>query len=357
MSRPQRWTLALILIAHALAHSLPGMRALDGVPGWLTGDVGLEQWGAELWATLLLALTMGSLLAGGLGVLGATPFRNVWRRLALLGALSSAVLLLGYQPPLALPGTIISAAVLGVVPWLGDGWDRNTSSGFLRRSARGLRSALAGLVVAYTTIAIVSRPWYMRWGSTNEELGADLPGDEFVETPVRYSIQHAVTIDAPPSAVWPWLVQIGQDRAGFYSLAWLERIFGADIRNSDVVLPEWQHRVVGDSVFATQPGYLGLFEGRLGWRVALVEPARALVLEKWGAFVLVPEGPNSSRLIVRTRGGGTEQVSLGDVLMGPLGLLAFELPHFVMERGMLLGIKERAEVWQQRRLSGFDANP
>lgn len=108
------------------------------------------------------------------------------------------------------------------------------------------------------------------------------------------------------------------------------------------IVPEWQALSPGDSVFAIQPGYLGVVRQPLGWRVASVEPGRALVLEKWGAFVLEPVGSDSSRLIIRSRGGGTGNIL--EVAFGPAGLLLFEIPHFIMERRMLLGIRELADA-------------
>jgi hypothetical protein len=99
-------------------------------------------------------------------------------------------------------------------------------------------------------------------------------------------------------------------------------------------------RSTAPTIFATQPGYLGL-RVRPGWRVARVDHGRAIVLENWGAFVLRPAADGTTRLIARTRGGGDTTPT--DLLLGPAGLLLFEVPHFVMQRRMLLGIKARAE--------------
>jgi hypothetical protein len=151
---------------------------------------------------------------------------------------------------------------------------------------------------------------------------------------------HGVSIDAPDWVVWAWLVQIGQDRAGFYSYDGLERLFGADIRNADELRPEWQQRRAGDRVPATQRGYLGgVFGDQPGWHVAQVVPCRALVLDGWGSFVVVADGPDRSRLLVRSRMGHHDAPVAG----AALSFIAFELPHFIMERGMLRGIKQRAE--------------
>jgi uncharacterized protein YndB with AHSA1/START domain len=166
-----------------------------------------------------------------------------------------------------------------------------------------------------------------------------LPGDAPDRRPSD-EIQHAVTIDAPPEAVWPWLVQLGQDRAGFYSYDWLERAAGVDIHNVLEIRAEWQARQSGELVRATQPGYLGgVFGPELGWRLDDVQPGRALVLRNWGAFVLVPTADGRTRFIVRS----TITNPRIPVWAAVLNMGAFELPHFIMERRMMLTIKALAE--------------
>jgi hypothetical protein len=136
----------------------------------------------------------------------------------------------------------------------------------------------------------------------------------------------AVTVEAPPEAVWPWLAQLGQDRAGFYSYEWLENLAGCNMHNADAVHPEWQRREPGETV--------SLHPLR-GLPVVRFEPGRVLALEGWGAFVLKPHGPDCTRLIAR----GRVPRGVGAVA----NALLMEIPHFLMERKMLLGIKERAE--------------
>ena len=155
-----------------------------------------------------------------------------------------------------------------------------------------------------------------------------------------FQILHAINIDAAPEQVWPWLAQIGHDRGGFYSYAWLENLFGLHIVNADRVVPEWQERAIGEVVPATPAKWLGLVDQPLGWKVTQFEPGRVLFLENWGAFALVGTGPASTRLYIRTQGAARSSASL---LWSPVELLVFEPAHFIMQRKMLLGIKARAE--------------
>ena len=157
-----------------------------------------------------------------------------------------------------------------------------------------------------------------------------------------------MTIDAPPSAVWPWLMQLGQDRGGFYSYDWLERAFGVDMHNVNEIRPEWQQREVGELLRATQPTYLGgLFGPDLGWTVKDVQFERALVLERWGAFVLVPTVDGKTRFIIRTT-VSNERIP---AWAAALDVMTFQLPHFIMERRMMLQIKELAEGMAERTLA------
>lgn len=179
--------------------------------------------------------------------------------------------------------------------------------------------------VAVAVYAWWLRPWMLGWGSTAEEQGRALPGDELIPDPASQSTR-AVTIDAPVAGVWPWLAQLGQDRGGFYSYTWLENLAGCRMRNADSIHPEWQHRAVGDTV---------LLHPASGLTVTRFEPGRMLALEGWGAFVVEPAGEGHTRLLARAR----TPRSLAKRAMG----LLVEIPHFIMERRMLLGIKERAE--------------
>jgi hypothetical protein len=188
-------------------------------------------------------------------------------------------------------------------------------------------SPLALLGSAATALyALVVRPWHLRWGAEPGDERRELPGDELLPQDGT-RILHAVTIDAPVEEVWPWLAQLGQDRGGFYSYEWLENLAGCEMRNADRVHPEWQHRELGETVHLHPAG---------GLRVSVFEPGRALGLEGWGTFAVEPMGPDRTRLIAR---GGVPS-GLAAAAYGVL----MELPHFLMERRMLLGVKQRAEA-------------
>lgn len=193
--------------------------------------------------------------------------------------------------------------------------------------------ALGLLLGIYLTVLY---PWMLGWGATTAERLRGLPGDELVPVATDQSTR-AVTVRAPADETWRWLVQLGEDRAGFYSHSWLENLFVADIHNGDRVRPEWQTLREGDLVRAVPDDYLGGILPEPGWRVAAAEPGRWFVLRNWGVFLVEPVDAATSRLIVRTR-------FHDETWWGPIvTALAFEPVHFVMERQMLLGIKARAE--------------
>jgi hypothetical protein len=204
--------------------------------------------------------------------------------------------------------------------------------------------ALIGAAVAALSFAYIRyfRRWHKHWGASAEEVQKQLPGDELVPKP-RLESTRAVTIDAPPKDVWPWLVQLGYGRGGFYSYDVLENMFGRlagmhpNYKSADRIMPEFQRLREGDFIASAPPEWRdGKYANKMGWTVKRLEAPRVMVLENWGSFVLEPmEGGSKTRLIARTRTGQ----SVKDGIM----YLPWDLPHFIMERGMLLGIKKRAE--------------
>jgi hypothetical protein len=203
-----------------------------------------------------------------------------------------------------------------------------------QRPLLAVAMAAAGVVGLYRWVV---QPRMYNWGATAEEITAVLPGDELVE-PGGPRTTRAVTIDAPPEAVWPWLVQIGEDRGGFYSYDWLERLVGAKIHNAGAVHPEWQDLGVGDTVWLARR-----YGQNASQVVAAVEPRSHLVLMSAADFDRVQRGEKafgSWAFYLRPVGGGTRLLARGTG--GTTGITSFDIPHFVMERGMLHGIRDRA---------------
>ena len=210
----------------------------------------------------------------------------------------------------------------------------------LKKTAISLSAAGVGALAAYF---LAIRPWHLRWGATDEELRMKLPGDE-VKPDAEVQITHGITINAPASEIWKWLVQIGQGRGGFYSYDWLENLFDLEIHNVDEIKPELQNLKVGDFVRSAHKGWLGgKFDETAGWNVVRFEPNHALVLRdkieggSW-SFVLKPVYERRTRLLARIR--ADEATCLGRAIFN---LSVVEPAHFIMERKMLLTLKERAE--------------
>jgi hypothetical protein len=167
-----------------------------------------------------------------------------------------------------------------------------------------------------------------------EEVDSALPGDDLlVDTDVITT--RAVSIDAPPEAVWPWLAQMGPGRGGLYTYDWIENLLGLHVRSVDVILPQFLDVKVGDAQTLGKSGPT--------LRVAICEESRALVLRSddgnwvW-AFILQPEGAGTrllSRNRIATPGASNLMRWFFHYVMEPGSL--------VMERKMLLGIKYRAE--------------
>ncbi|MGZ3516505.1 MAG: hypothetical protein ACXVAM_04940 [Vulcanimicrobiaceae bacterium] len=216
-----------------------------------------------------------------------------------------------------------------------------------RRLVPIVAAILATLVAFY---AVIVRPKFLRWGATQSEMDGPWPGDNLVSDPVS-TVTRAITIHAPASAIWPWIVQIGQNRAGFYSYTWLENAVGARMPRIDRIIPEFQHRSVGDTVWLASPSrYGGL--GRMV--VAVLVPERAMILTTpsdaervfsgrpiregtWG-FMLDQEASQTTRLVMRSVGAAQPlfPARLASALL-------FDSAHFIMEQKMMREIKRLAE--------------
>jgi hypothetical protein len=192
------------------------------------------------------------------------------------------------------------------------------------------------------------RRWMSRWGTTPSDRTRVMAGDGLLATPT-YSGTMAVTVDALPEDIWPWLAQIGYQRGGLYSYDWLDRLFGyLDRPSATVILAEFQHLAVGDRI--------PLGRGP-SWPVAAIEPNRALVLDMrnmgdfdwvW-QFGLYPIDDKRTQLVSRSR-------VRTQTAWARLATYAIEPAGFVMTRRMLLGLKQRAEALRAATLAETRAN-
>ncbi|MEJ8802783.1 SRPBCC family protein [Pontibacter sp. H249] len=202
----------------------------------------------------------------------------------------------------------------------------------VHRRRLGKSGSLAiALLAGYVTALFVFRRAYKQWGASDEEVAKRLPGDELM---AHASANHAVTIQAPVDAVWPWLVQIGQDRAGFYSYSFLENLVLADIHNANKVVPEWQHLKAGDTI---RLGSKEVYGDITLLKVVALEKNHYFILKDWGTFILEPVDANTTRFLIRSH--GQKENWFRQILL----FLLFDPIHFLMERKMMLSIKKLAE--------------
>ena len=337
-----RKVLATLLILHGLAHAAPGMWAMGNAPAWVV---------TPLWGAALLGY-----LAAGLGLFRVPLLRRWWTQSLIVATASSILLLTVFSEAVGVVGATFDVALFVVaLQWVAPVASNDIAeaedvgvAGLRYPILHRIAWSIGGAAFVYAIAVVAIRPAYLRWGSTAAEREANLLGDDLVQNP-RYRVDHAITIRAPADSVWPWLAQLGQDRAGFYSYAWLERLIGDDIHNANRIHPEWQQREMGDTVFAAQADYLGGRFGHAGWRVTAIEPRRGFYLDNWGAFVLRPVDANTTRFIIRSRGSETPSFSM--VMLSPLNVFIFEPAHLIMQRAMMRGIRDRAEAAPTRRYS------
>jgi hypothetical protein len=222
------------------------------------------------------------------------------------------------------------------------------AEGRLRRDDwRDIADGVLGAVrMAFGLVTPFLRARRTRWGLDPQAVGRPMPGDDLVPSP-RWSWTHGIEIEAPASAVWPWIAQIGADRGGFYSYQWLENLAGCRLRNAERVHPEWE-LAAGQALVlhpAAPPLPIAAVE-RGRYLVAHAAPrakdeARPWVEASW-LFLVEPLGPGHCRLVSRYRAACSEdlrtRLSFGPAIVEPIGS--------EMDRRMLVGVKARVE---QRR--------
>jgi hypothetical protein len=171
-----------------------------------------------------------------------------------------------------------------------------------------------------------------------------MPGDELVPD-ARDVSTRAVTIEARPDQVWPWLAQMGYQRGGMYSYDWIDQVLGVlDEPSSDEVLPQFQDLAPGDII---------PIGGGPNWPVAAVEPNRSLVLDivhpglhiSW-SFGLYEIDEHRTRLVLRIR------IRLRPLVRVISSFPVLDFGQFLMTRKMLLGMKERAEALARQEAPG-----
>ncbi len=197
----------------------------------------------------------------------------------------------------------------------------------LKRIFGGIAIVLLVLILGYIAI----RPLHLNWGTTTDEISRLMPGDL---DGTRWT--RAITIEATPQQIWPWLVQWGQGRGGWYSYDWLENLFGFDIHTAEQILPEYQNPQIGDPICMAAnvcTSFLSVIEPNhwFGWQ-AKAEDGKPV----WNfVFGLFPLDETHTRLVVRE--------SFDPAAMPPAITFLIEIPDVVMELKALNTVKQRAE--------------
>ena len=225
------------------------------------------------------------------------------------------------------------------------------------RILNNIWEAICGASLMFVLIILPClRSKLRKWGSTEEELNRKLPGDELIEN-VKGWYNHAVTIKAAAADVWPWIVQLGQNKGGFYSYELLENVVGSKIHNVDKIVLEFQDTAVGDAVMMTpktapyivtaiEPGRAFVLRLRVNLATQQVVDATEPLPEKYqdGSWLFFIEETSEgvTRLMTRSR-NDWNQSKTNTFFYGLFGIISI-----AMDRKMLKGIRKRAEAAVKR---------
>jgi hypothetical protein len=225
-----------------------------------------------------------------------------------------------------------------------------------RTPVKPLKAAalIAGPAALAGYLALI-RPRLLTWGASEDEVQRPMPGDDLIAPPLGLNVTRAITIEAPAGAVWPWLVQMGYRRGGWYSY---DRLDNGGVPSADRIVPELQQLAPGDEVPVGPPdgiriGGLQLVGPDDGFRVAAIERDRLLLLTShgWGpmrrdtlvstwCYVLDAIDATRTRFVERIRATG------GDGPMDAALAPVIELGEFLMMHRQLVRLKARVErVW------------
>ena len=223
-----------------------------------------------------------------------------------------------------------------------------------------MKNIIEGIGGAFIMVVSLATPFLNNsrrtWGATKSEIERTWPGDESVPHP-KGEYMHAITINAPATVVRRWLIQIGQDRGGFYSYEFLENLIGCKIHNADKIIPEFQHLDIDDDIpmhpkmgFPYKVAAIDTYHTLLltlradvesGKSFELVELPRKYQNQSW-LFSLESPDEHTTRLVSRSRNDWNK--SMGNTIFyGIFGPITIE-----MDRKMLKGIKKRAEAHESR---------
>jgi len=346
--RPAALALAVIMVLAAALHAYwtaGGMWLLPTVVNTPPDKVPPDIVSGPI-LVITLALSAGMLLVAFLGLGRAYWVRRSWiQKLSAVGLGIFSLLMLasaGFHilGPRDL-GRFVFAPIFLVLGGLGAylAWPRRRGSRpaasarakrrdskpSVKRVARSAAWVAACLVAAAVLFQYVYLPWNLSWGATEEEANREMAGDELCGD-ADFSPTRAITIDASPEEVWPWIVQMGYKRAGFYSYDALDN---AGVPSADRIIPELQDVKLGDRIPLDRAGSVV---------VKALEAHRVFVLASEPPFLtwaweLSEAGPRRTRVVTRVR------AQMGDAQMK----FVWEAFEFFMIRKCLLGIKRRAE--------------
>jgi hypothetical protein len=182
--------------------------------------------------------------------------------------------------------------------------------------------------------ALAFTPWQRRWGATDDEVERAMPGDDVVSD-VDYQTTRAISVNAAPQYVWPWLAQMGYHRGGLYSYDTLDILFGIlDRPSSPVVLPDFQDLRNGDVIPIGKGGNFYVHQATPN-AILVIGPEDRSIPVSW-ATVLYPAA-GGTRLVTRVR------VRMSDIPGGPLAAAWLDLTAFIMVRRWLQTLKQHAE--------------